>query len=570
MQRVSPALFVFSLISVLSAPSAALVSAAQTSAPSAALVSAAQVSAPSTAFLVFFRSQPVGREEVVVLKTADGWVVRGSTRLGQPIDITSRTNEVTYDLDWHPKTLLLDGVVRGQDVMLKSTFEGGKASNVLSVQGKPEEKVDDISADPVVLPNTFLGSYAALAMRLGGKTAGSELRAYIAPQMEVTVRVMNAAPERIDTAKGSIAATHYSLTFNNPPPAGDLMVNIWADPDGGLLRMNIPAQMLEMAREDVASASSRTASFSIPGDEAVTIPGLGFNIAATISKPQSTAPAPAVILIAGSGPTDRDETVAGIPVFGQIARDLVNAGFFVVRYDKRGVGQSGGRTESATISDYAEDARQVLLWVEKRKEVDKDRIALAGHSEGALVAMLTAGRERNKVSALVLIAGPSKSGEDIVLEQQKYLLSKMPIDDAQRAEKVALQEKINRAVIKGQGWSDIPEAARRVADTPWFYSFLTFDPEKAMNDTRQPVLIVQGELDMQVQAYHADRLAEFARARKGAKAQVDVVKVPGINHLLVPAKTGDISEYGTLGPDAKVSPQVTSAIATFLAKAMPN
>jgi len=111
---------------------------------------------------------------------------------------------------------------------------------------------------------------------------------------------------------------------------------------------------------------------------------------------------------------------------------------------------------------------------------------------------------------------------------------------------------------------------RKVADTPWFYSFLTFDPEKAMSDTRQPVLIVQGELDTQVAPHHADTLAEYARARKGTKAAVEVVKVPGINHLLVPAKTGDVSEYGTLGTDAKVSPQVTAAIATFLTKVLQD
>jgi len=184
------------------------------------------------------------------------------------------------------------------------------------------------------------------------------------------------------------------------------------------------------------------------------------------------------------------------------------------------------------------------------------------------VALLAAGRERNRVAALALLAGPSTSGNEIVLEQQKLLLSKMPIDDAQRAEKIALQQKINTAVIKGTGWADIPAAARIVADTPWFYSFLTFDPAKALNDTRQPILIVQGELDTQVQPHHADDLAKLARARKGTKADVEVVKVPGINHLLVPAKTGDVSEYGTLGPDSKVSPQVTSAVATFLTKAL--
>jgi pimeloyl-ACP methyl ester carboxylesterase len=549
---------------------------------------AAQTPAPATQapgntqFLVFFRSQPVGREEVAVLKVQDGWVVRGSSRLGQPIDITSRQAEVTYDLEWRPRSLTVDGVVRGQDISLKTAFASGKAVNTVAVQGKPQTVEHAVSADTVVLPNTFLGSYAALARRLQGKAVGDELRGYIAPQMEIPIRVTGVAPERIETPRGVINVTRYAMSFVNPPPAGELAVSLWADQNGDLIRMSIPTQSIELAREDIASAASRTTAFSLPGDESVTIPALGFNLAGTITRPQGGAPAPAdaaqgrgerskgtpaIILIGGSGPTDRDETVAGIPIFGQVARDLVNAGFVVVRYDKRGVGQSGGRAESATIADYAEDARSVLLWLEKRKEVDKDRIGVVGHSEGALVAMLLAGRERGKVKAFALVAGPSTDGATVVLEQQKLLLAKMPIDDAQRAEKVALQEKINTAVIKGTGWADIPESARKVADTPWFYSFLTFDPQKAMNETRQPVLIVQGELDAQVQPYHADKLGELARARR-TKAAVEVVKVPGVNHLLVPAKTGDVSEYGSLGPEAQVSPQVTGAIADFMKKAL--
>ncbi len=523
-----------------------------------------------TQFLVFFRSQPIGREEVVVTRMGDGWVVKGTSRLGPPIDITTRVAEVDYDMQWRPKSLIVDGVVRGQDVTLKTTFNGTKATNVIAVQGAPQSKVDEVSADPVVLPNTFLGSYAVLAMRLQGKVAGAELRAYIAPQAEIAIRVTGAVLESISTARGTIQSMHYTLTFINPPPTGDLAVNLWADTGGRLLRLNIPAQQIEMAREDIASVASRTTAFSNPNDETVTIPSVGFNIAGTITKPKSDKPLPAVILIAGAGTADRDETVAGIPVFGQLARDLAAAGFVVVRYDKRGIGQSGGRAESATIADYAEDARQVMLWLEKRKDVDKDRISLAGYSEGAMAAMLTAGRERGKIKALLLLAGPSTSGNELVLEQQKHLLSKMPIDDAQRAEKQALQEEINAAVIKGTGWADIPEAARRVADTPTFYSYLTFNPQKAMNDTRQPVLIVQGELDTQVLPYHADKLAELARARKGDKAAIEVVKVPGVNHLLVPAKTGEVAEYASLGPDAAVSKQVTAAIAAFLSKATPE
>ena len=530
----------------------------------------APVAESNTQFLVFFRSQPIGREEVVVLRLQDGWVVRGSSRLGPPIDITSRVAEVNYDLEWRPKSLHIDGVVRGQDVSLKTTFAGGRASNVIAIQGKEQPKVDPVSADAVVLPNAFLGSYAALAKRLHGKGVGTEVRGYIAPQTEVPIKVLVVAPERIETPKAVINVTRFGVMVTNPPPGGDLPVNLWVDQNGDLIRMNIPSQSIELAREDIASAASRTSAFSLPGDESVTIPTYGFNLGATLTRPKTAAErAPAVILIGGSGPTDRDETVAGIPVFGQIARDLVNAGFIVLRYDKRGVGQSGGRAESATLADYAEDVRWALMWLERQKGVDKDRIGLVGHSEGALVALLVAGRERGRVGALALLAGPSTDGATVVLEQQKLMLSKMPIDEAQREEKVALQQKINAAVITGKGWNEIPESARRVADTPWFYSFLTFDAKKAMSDTRAPVLIVQGELDVQVQPYHADNLADMARARRG-KALVEVVKVPGVNHLLVPAKTGDVSEYAMLGDNVQVSPVVTKAIADFMMKALPT
>lgn len=525
--------------------------------------------AATTPYLVFFRSQPVGREEVAVVRQADGWIVRGSSRQGPPIDITTRIAEVIYDTEWRPRSMLIDGIVRGQDVTLKTTFADGKASNVIAVQGAPQSKIDVVSADTIVLPNAFLGSYAALARRLVGKTVGAELHGYIAPQSELPMRVTAVTTQRIDTAKTSITATQYSIAIVNPPPATDLSMFVWIDKGGELLRMSIPAQLLEVAREDIASAASRTATFIVPGDEAVLIPGSGFNIAATISKPSAAAsgPLPAIILIAGSGPTDRDETVAGIPVFGQIARDLVAAGFFVVRYDKRGVGQSGGRMESVTLNDYAEDGRAVVLWVKNRKDVDRKKIGVVGYGEGASVALIAGARERDDIAGIALLAGMSTTGAALVIEQQQHSLTQMKITDAERAEKTALQAQINAAVL-GQGkWDGVPEGVRRIADTPWFLSFLAFDASKAMKDVRQPILIVQGELDTQVSPHHADALAEQARARKN-KVDVQVVKVPGVNHLFVPAKTGEVSEYPSLGSDAKVSAAMTTAIADWMKKTM--
>jgi pimeloyl-ACP methyl ester carboxylesterase len=527
-----------------------------------------QVQAPNGAvtYLVFLQQRPVGREEVLVVNDADGWTVRGSSQLGPPIDIVTRRAEIRYDSAWNARSAIVEGVARGQDLQLRTTFANGIATSEISAQGKTEKKTDTVTADTIVLPNTFLGSYAILARRLQGLQANAELKAYIAPQIEVPIRVASIAGERMETPRAAIAARRYALKVVNPPPAGELDATIWTDEQGQLLRMSIPAQRLELAREDIASAGTRTTSFSLPGDERVAIPATGFNLAGTLTKPaNASGRLPAVVLIAGSGLTDRDETVAGVPIFGHLARGLVEAGFVVVRYDKRGVGQSGGRTESASLGDYAEDARAVVRWLDRRPDVDKDRIAVVGHSEGAAVAMLLASRE-DRVKTAVLVAGPGTTGAELVLEQQRHQLDLMNVDATERAAKIALQEQIQAAVLKGTGWDGVPEAMRRAADTPWFQSLLSFDPARVMRDMGQPLLIVQGELDTQVPPHHADKLLALAQARN-RKVDAQVLKVPGINHLLVPAKTGEVSEYGSL-EGAEVAPAVPAGIGAWLAKTM--
>ena len=105
---------------------------------------------------------------------------------------------------------------------------------------------------------------------------------------------------------------------------------------------------------------------------------------------------------------------------------------------------------------------------------------------------------------------------------------------------------------------------RKEADTPWFHSVLTFDPAKVIEDVRQPMLFVHGALDHQVPVQHVERLSALAQKESRSKS-VEVVVVRGVNHLLVPAITGEISEYGTL-PDRNVSQDVTTAIGDWLKK----
>jgi uncharacterized protein len=242
---------------------------------------------------------------------------------------------------------------------------------------------------------------------------------------------------------------------------------------------------------------------------------------------------------------------------------MADTGLLVVRYDKRGFGQSGGRAESATIQDYAEDVRSVVRWLQQRKDIDPKRIAVVGHSEGAWVALLAAARER-RISAVASIAGPSTTGAELVLAQQQQSLDLLKLTPQERQQKVDLQKQIQSAVLTGKGWEGISKDERRAADTPWFQSLLTYDPAKVLKDVRQPLLFVHGALDRQVPVAHAERLADLARTQSDSKS-VEVVVVRGVNHLLVPAITGEVSEYASL-PDRNVSKDVSGALSAWLTK----
>ena len=130
----------------------------------------------------------------------------------------------------------------------------------------------------------------------------------------------------------------------------------------------------------------------------------------------------------------------------------------------------------------------------------------------------------------------------------------MGATDQERQAKIELQKRIQNAVIADKGWESIPPELRAQADSAWFRSLLLFDPAKVMPKIKQPILIIQGDLDQQVFPHHADRSHRWrapARRRRPSKP----LHLPGINHLLVPATTGDVSEYGSL-PDKTITPAV--------------
>jgi fermentation-respiration switch protein FrsA (DUF1100 family) len=350
-------------------------------------------------------------------------------------------------------------------------------------------------------------------------------------------------------------------------PGQPLVLIVWAEANTGrLIRYSIAAAGVDVVREDLTSVFTREVKEFRENDQTLQIPAFGFNLGATIARPAGkVAPGkkdknveklPAVVLVGGSGNVDREGAAHGVPVMGQLAGLLADAGHLVVRYDKRGVGQSGGRAESAGLSEYADDVLSVVKWVRKQKDVDDKRVYVVGHGEGGSVALLAASRSKD-IRALVTIAAPGVRGSELVLEQQRRALEPLKITAEEKQRRVALQTQIIDAVLTGQGWDGVPEAMRKQADTPWFRSVLGFDPATLMKKVEQPLLIVHGELDKQVPIGNAELLHGLATQRK--KGTSALVLVPGINHLLVPATTGEIAEYASLS-EAKVSPEVSRVI----------
>ncbi|WP_303829929.1 alpha/beta hydrolase family protein [Asticcacaulis taihuensis] len=282
----------------------------------------------------------------------------------------------------------------------------------------------------------------------------------------------------------------------------------------------------------------------------------GVKLAGTFSVPEGKGPLPAVVLIAGSGPQTRVENVFGHKVFLVLADALNRAGIAVLRYDKRGIGQSTGDYATATTTDFTTDAIAAVNWLKTRPEVDKAHVGLIGHSEGGLIAPAVAVNDPS-VGFIVLMAGPGLPGDQILLLQQAAIARAAGQPEAA----IATAEKINKAafdMIKSA--KSLDDAKTKAADlvasgqmtqaqadtafvalaTPWLYEFIHTDPRPTLEKVMVPVLAINGALDTQVSA--KENLAAIKDSVKN-NTDATVIEMPGLNHLFQTANTGSPSEY---------------------------
>lgn len=298
----------------------------------------------------------------------------------------------------------------------------------------------------------------------------------------------------------------------------------------------------------------------------------GVRLAGTLTLPQGAGPFPAALLISGSGPQDRDETIFGHKPFRVLADYLTRRGIAVLRLDDRGVGASTGNFAAATSQDFAGDAAAALAYLRGRKEVRADRVGLIGHSEGGIIAPMVAVQHPG-VAFLVLIAAPGMTGEEILYAQGQAILKASGAPPEALAAQRALQAKLfqivktepDRAAAEAKLREVVTEAARATtpdgklpegADvqinaqiqavlSPWFRFFLTHNPVPVLKQVRVPALAITGEKDLQVPPDENLRAIEEA-LKAGGNKDIKVVEMPGLNHLLQTAQTGLVAEYATI------------------------
>jgi len=307
----------------------------------------------------------------------------------------------------------------------------------------------------------------------------------------------------------------------------------------------------------------------------------GIELAGTLTLPAGKGPFPAVVLITGSGPQNRNEELMGHKPFLVIADYLSRNGIAVLRYDDRGVGQSKGEFGRATTFDFADDAEAAFVFLEKHPLVDKKRTGLAGHSEGGIIAPIVASRNKN-VDFIILLAGTGVDGEQILnaqtakimgaegakpfeiekilkLNSEIYQIVKHEHDSAVAMKLMtnAIEKYVrsDTSIKENDKESQIRQSAAGLSPmtSPWMRAFLVLDPRQYLVKVKCPLLDINGSKDLQVPCEMNQQAIEKA-LNSGGNKDYKIIKLEGLNHLFQHCKTGSPAEYSdieeTFAPEA--------------------
>lgn len=304
-------------------------------------------------------------------------------------------------------------------------------------------------------------------------------------------------------------------------------------------------------------------------------------LAGTLTLPPKKGVFPVAILIAGTGPNNRNEEAFGHKIFLVLSDYLTRNGIAVLRYDKRGVGKSSGDFKTATTADFAADAESAVEYLQTRTEINKKEIGLIGHSEGGIIAPMVAS-ENKAVAFIVLLAAPGLRGDKLMLLQKEDLERKMGVDEKDvlkgqdifkgayqiilhsESNGINLKDKISAYFTEKYGANATKGEINSITNqitTPWFIYFLKNDPAICLKKVKCPVLALNGSNDIQVPPEQNINAIKSALS-KGENKKVTTEILPGLNHLFQESKTGLPNEYATI--EQTFSPAALSIIKDWI------
>ena len=292
----------------------------------------------------------------------------------------------------------------------------------------------------------------------------------------------------------------------------------------------------------------------------ITLETTAGTLSATLEIPSSTGPFPVALIIAGSGPTDRDgNSPAGVKTdaYKLVAQGLAQNGIASLRYDKRGIGKStlkDTREEILRFDDFVSDAVALLGWLERDARFNKRFII--GHSEGSLIGILAA--QRTRVDGVISLAGAGRPIDVVLLEQLSAQLPAPMLDESRR---VINELKAGRAVPENQ--INLPDQIKlslfRASVQPYLISWFRYDPALEVARLTSRVLVVQGTTDVQVSLEDAKRLADALKTQP--------VLIEGMNHTLKQAPAGLTNQQAAYtDPSLPLSPGLLEALTAFITR----
>lgn len=297
--------------------------------------------------------------------------------------------------------------------------------------------------------------------------------------------------------------------------------------------------------------------------EVVVGDGTEWALPGTLSVPAGEGPFPAVVLVHGSGPNDRDETVLANKPFRDLAHGLASRGVVVLRYDKRTLVHGAKMTAITPQDKVISDAVTALELVRAQPEVDGARLFALGHSLGGYLAPAIAAQAGGElVAGLIVLAGSARPMEDVILEQVRYIIGLSGADPspAEQQQLRALEEQVAR--VKGAaGWEaagGLPAREQLPLGYPaeWWLALLEYDPVAVAAGLAQPMLVLHGERDYQVP------LDDLARWRTLDRSGVEVRSYPDLNHLFMAGE--GMATPGEYGRPGNVAVEIVDVIAAWL------